>query len=131
MNTRIDPSRLNSRKLHHDAAIYLLRLCADLKVLIDNKQPLRADVSRLEEWAKHRRDLEECESPVIRYSQYGQIKEGEMNKHMHLLMLANALVIELKLRNTGETVQAISWLDLEAIEREVMQLDCRQRLVFY
>lgn len=131
MASRIDPSRLNTRKLHHEAVMYLLRLCANLLVLNDANQPLRADPSTLEEWSTHRADLEECDEPIIRYTQYGQLREGELPKHGELVLSANSLIIELKLRNAGEQSRDIRMSEIENIERMAMQLDCRERVVFY
>lgn len=131
MSYRIDPSRLNTRKIHFESGQYLLRLCADLKVQLDNKQPLRADQSRLLEWSTHRKDFEECEAPIILYSQYGHYHEGDMQKHTDLLLAVNHLIIELKLRNADHGVIEITESQLDNIERMVMRLDCRERVVFY
>lgn len=128
---RINPDRFNSREMHHDAVVYLLRLCADLIRLHDANQPLRADASRLDEWSTHRADLEQCETPLIRYSQHGQFHEGDAPKHGELLLAANGLMIELKLRNVGETVSEIRISELENIRSLAMHVDCRKRVVFY
>lgn len=111
--------------------MYLLRLCANLKILHNDKQPLRADPDRLAEWATHRRDLEECDEPLIRYTQYGQSREGEIPKHGDLLLKASGIISELKLRNIGAGICEIRLSDIEGLERAAMHLDCRERVVFY
>lgn len=131
MYSRIDPYRLNTRKLHHEAVMYLLRLCANLKILHEAGQSFRADPSVLEEWAMHRNDLEACDEPVIRFSQHGHFREGEIPKHSELLLAANGLIAELKLRNIGRTITDITLVQVEALEGMAMRLDCRKQVVFY
>jgi len=113
--------------------MYLLRLCADLKILHDTANiPFRADASRLAEWSTHRADLDECEEPITHYSQYGHHNFGFTPKHSELVMAVNSLVIELKLRNTGQSERAITYDELTEIERMAVRLDeCRKRVVFY
>lgn len=131
MRSRINPDRLNRKPIHHEAVMYILRLCANLLVLHDAEQPLRADPLTLEEWPTHRQDLEGCTEPVIRYSQYGQYPEGEMPKHGELLLLANRIIGELKIRNAGESISAITVKQIQDLERLAMRADCSKRVVFF
>lgn len=132
MPSRINPDRLNTRPMHHEVTMYLLRLCADLKVLRDAGQPLRADPSRLAEWSTHMADLQDCEEPIMFYGSHSVHKEGTMFKHSDLLLVANSVIGELKLRNIGEGFKDIPLFEIEELERLAMRLDeCRKRTVFY
>lgn len=131
MNRIASNETFNSRPRHEAATAWLLALAADLKRLAAFSQPLRADDSRLVEWAGFRAELERCEHPLLKYGQFGVSKElPDMPKHGEVLLLANAIVGELQLRNRGESAgYNIQPHDLQRLENLAKELDqCRERI---
>lgn len=132
MPSRIDPDRLNTAPKHHEVTMYLLRLCADLKILHNAGQPLRADPSRLAEWSTHMADLQDCEEPIMYYGSHSVHKKGTMFKHADLLLVASSVIGKLELRNIGADFENIPLFEIEELERLAMRLnECRKRTAFY
>jgi hypothetical protein len=68
MKQRISPDRLDTRPLHDEAAHWVNQLILDMKLQLLGEQPHRPiDMTRLDEWLKHRNDLEQCKERLRFY----------------------------------------------------------------
>jgi hypothetical protein len=68
MKQRISPDRLDTRPLHDETAHWVNQLILDLKLQLLGQQPNRPiDMTRLDEWLKHRNDLEQCKERLRFY----------------------------------------------------------------
>jgi hypothetical protein len=54
-----------------------------------------------------------------------------MPKHGELLLLANRIIGELKIRNAGGSISAITVKQIQDLERLAMRVDCSKRVVFF
>lgn len=61
MKQRLSPDRLETWPNHEDAMRWVSDLVLDLKLIELGEPPKRpVDMIRLNEWLKHRNDLEQC-----------------------------------------------------------------------
>lgn len=68
MKQRISPDRLDTRPAHEDAVQWVNRLVLDLKLQALGQPPnAPIDMTRLNEWLKHRNDLERCKERLRFY----------------------------------------------------------------
>ncbi len=59
--TRISPDRLDKWPLHDEALRWVSDLVLDLKLIELGEPPKKPiDMTRLNEWLKHRNDIEQC-----------------------------------------------------------------------
>lgn len=133
MSSRISSHNRDTAPRHHEITNWILRLTADLMILVDDGWPLRADQSRLMEWSTHRRELEECEEPLILYGPSSHYHQGTVSRHSDLILTVTNLVVELKLLNAGkQTGYTITMDEIKHVRELAMKLDdCRKRIVFY
>jgi len=61
MKSRISPDRLDKWPLHDEALHWASDLILDLKLIELGQPPNKpVDMTRLNEWLKHRNDIEQC-----------------------------------------------------------------------
>jgi hypothetical protein len=61
MKQRISPDRLDTRPLHDETMHWVNALVLDLKLQLLGQPPNKPiDMTRLDQWSKHRNDLERC-----------------------------------------------------------------------
>lgn len=68
IKSRIRPDYLDFRPLHDDAVHWVNDLILDLKLQMLGEQPRKPiDMTRLEQWQRYARDLEQCKERVRWY----------------------------------------------------------------
>ena len=126
-------TRDNSNTYTHPEAIkWLTQFMIDIKkmVYIDaNYQPFTME--RLEEWSKHRDDIETCadfESNMVK-----RLHDPLISEHASAVMCFNGLVIDLKLMVVGEKYDAITEERIAEAEKHYFEINqCRKtRTIFY
>ena len=65
---RIAPDRLDTRPRHEDVMWWVDQLILDLRLQLLGEQPFAPiDMTRLDEWRKHRNDIERCNERIKWY----------------------------------------------------------------
>jgi hypothetical protein len=133
MSSRISSRNRDFTYTHPEAQDYLYHLTVDAKCLFyktkgENYQPFSMD--RLEEWSRHRSDIETCggfERDMFKY-----LSNDFVYQHDTEIMAINALVIELKLMVSGYDYKLTEGIVTEASKAFLRISECRKkRVVFY
>jgi len=100
--------------------------------LADAGQRFHASPSELDDMSIVRDEMSKCTSPIMNYGSQFVHCEGYRLTHGDLIMALNNVIIELKLRNSGNGQRDISTDEIDYIRQLINGLDeCRKRVVFY
>jgi len=117
---------------HEDANKWLRALMTDIKKTVyleENYQPFAME--RLQEWSKHRADIETC----VNYDHIKRVNLTDYFTHEHdeAIMYFNGLIMDLKLMVLGEEFEAITEERIKDIDKHFVEIwRCRKkRTVFY
>ena len=129
---RLSQRNRDTSPVHSKAAIAILRFTAALMRLADANQRFHASPSQLDDLSAIRDELQDCKSPMMVYGDTFVHSEGEIGNHWELVLALTNVIIELKLRNSGNGQRDIMWEEIEEIRRLTNPLDkCRKQTTFY
>ncbi len=132
MSNRLSQLNRDTKPIHSQHAIAILHFTANLMRLADAGQRFHASPSELDDMSIVRDEISKCTSPIMNYSSQFVHCEGDYLTHGDLIMALNNVIIELKLRNSGNGQRDISTDEIDYIRQLINGLDeCRKRVVFY
>lgn len=132
VSSRLSQRNRDTAPIHSEQAIAILHFTADLMRLADAGQRFHASPSTLDEMSDIRDEISKCKTPLMNYGSSAVWSEGDMLTHGELILALSNVIIELKLRNSGNGTRDIYWDEVEKIRDLVHGLDqCRKRIVFY
>jgi len=129
---RLSQGNRDTAPIPSKQAMEILHFTAELTRLADAGQRFHASPSTLDEMSAIRDEISKCKMPLTIYGQNAVYSDGEMLTHGKLILALNDVIIELKLRNSGNGTRDIYMDEVNQIRDLVHDLDqCRKRIVFY